>query len=44
MVNFVDEIARVTDITKALKTKKNLFDSFKKLLMLKIKEQYLQRN
>ena len=31
MVNFVDEIARVTDITKALKTKKNLFDSFKKI-------------
>jgi hypothetical protein len=32
MVNFVDEIARVTDITKALKTKKNLFDSFKKIV------------
>ena len=31
MVNFVDEIARVTDITKALKQKKNLFDSFKKI-------------
>ena len=31
MVNFVDEIGRVTDITKALKTKKNLFDTFKKI-------------
>lgn len=29
MVDFVDEIGRVTDITKALKQKKNLFDAFK---------------
>ena len=29
MVDFVDEISRVTDITKALKQKKNLFDGFK---------------